>query len=108
MENSHPSSIAGHLVKGDLASLCRRCNVRRLDAFGSAVTGRFEAARSDVDFLVAFEPLAPAAYADAYFGLREGLERLFGREIDLVIEASLANPYFRRQVEAERQNSFVA
>ncbi|MGD0866664.1 MAG: hypothetical protein ABSA49_14015, partial [Rhizomicrobium sp.] len=58
--------------------------------------------------LAAFDPLAPAAYADAYFGLREGLERLFGREIDLVIEASLANPYFRRQVEAERQNSFVA
>ena len=54
-----------------------------------------------------FEPLAPAAYADAYFSLREGLEPLFGRDIDLVTEASLANPYFRQQAESERRNLFA-
>jgi predicted nucleotidyltransferase len=102
-----PDILNAQLAQGDLAGLCRRCNVRRLDLFGSAATGRFESARSDLDFLVIFEPLAPAAYADAYFGLREGLERLFGRDIDLVTEASLANPYFRYQVEAERRNLFA-
>jgi uncharacterized protein len=100
-------SLNTQLVQGDLPALCRQCNVRRLDLFGSAATGYFESARSDLDFLVAFEPLAPAAYADAYFGLREGLEKLFGRDIDLVTESSLANPYFRRQVDSERRNLFA-
>jgi predicted nucleotidyltransferase len=90
----------------ELPALCRRWKVRRLDLFGSATTGHFDAAMSDLDFLVDFEPLEPAAYARAYFGLREGLQVLFGREVDLVTQASLTNPYFRRRVESERRNLF--
>ncbi len=82
--------------------------MRRLDLFGSAVTERFDAARSDFDFLVAFEPLAPSAYADAFLGLRDGLESMLGRNVDLVTEASLANPNFRIPVESERCTIFVA
>lgn len=90
----------------ELAPLCRRCNVARLDLFGSAATAAFDPATSDLDFLVVFAPMPPVAYADAYFRLREGLERLFDREIDLVTEASLANPYFRRRVNSERRVLF--
>jgi predicted nucleotidyltransferase len=100
LEMSHRQST------GELPALCRRCGVRRLDLFGSAVTEKFDSARSDLDFLVAFESLAPAAYASAYFSLREGLESMFGREVDLVTEASLANPYFRTRVESERRTLF--
>ena len=96
-----------HPAKDDLSALCRRCGVQRLDLFGSAVTGRFDASKSDLDFLVSFEAMAPAVYADAYFELRDGLTALFGRDVDLVTEASLANPYFRTRVESERQNLFV-
>lgn len=43
-----------------LAALCRRFRVRRLDLFGSAAAaGGFDPARSDLDLLVAFEPMAP-------------------------------------------------
>ncbi len=94
------------LLQPDLAVLCRRCRVQRLDAFGSAVRTDFDPARSDLDFLVRFEPLPPAEYAGNYFALRDGLARLFGREIDLVTDVSLANPYFRARVESERQNLF--
>jgi predicted nucleotidyltransferase len=92
----------------DLVALCRRHKVRRLDLFGSAATGAFDPARSDLDFLVEFEPLEPVAYADAYFGLREGLEAMFGRKIDLITRASLKNPYFRQSVLAERRPLFEA
>ncbi len=78
-----------------LSALCNRYGVRRLDLVGSAASGRFDAAASDLDFLVDFEPMDPAAYADSYFGLREGLQSVFGREIDLVTEVSVANPFFR-------------
>lgn len=91
-----------------LPALCRRFGVRRLDLFGSAATGRFDPARSDLDFLVLFEHLPPGAYADAFFGLREGLEALFGRPVDLVTGAALGNPHFRRRVEAERRALFPA
>ncbi len=96
-------------VSTALPTLCRRFHVRRLYLFGSAATGRnFDPARSDLDFLVDFKPLTPAEYTDAYFGLREALEELSGRPIDLVTEPALENPYLRRQVEAERRLLFQA
>ena len=82
--------------------------MRRLDLFGSATHEGFDPARSDLDFLVEFEPLEPRAYAKAYFGLRKDLMALFDREVDLVTAPSLKNPYFREQVMAERRLLFEA
>ena len=89
-----------------LGDLCRQFHVHRLGLVGSAVTGGFDPQRSDLDLLVEFEPMPPGAYADAYFGLREQLEILFGRAIDLLTETALANPYLRRRIDAERQTLF--
>ena len=89
-----------------LPALCRRFHVRQLDLFGSAADGGFDPARSDLDFLVAFEELPNTVYADAYFGLHEGLAAQFGRAVDLVTEPALENPYLRRRIEAQRQRLF--
>jgi uncharacterized protein len=83
-----------------VAELCRRHSVRRLALFGSAVRADFDPTRSDLDFLVDFEPLPPAPHADAYFNLLADLEMLFDRPIDLVESAALRNPYRRREIEA--------
>ena len=91
---------------GVLSALCRRFHVRRLDLFGSGVGERYDPARSDLDFLVSFEELPSAAYADAYFGLRDALVALFQREVDLVTEPALQNPFLRRQIEAQRRQVF--
>ena len=91
-----------------LRSLCRRHRVRRLDLFGSAVTDRFDPAHSDLDMLVVFDDLPPGPYADAYFALKQGLESLYGRDVDLVTDAALQNPCFRRAVEAQRQALYAA
>jgi predicted nucleotidyltransferase len=98
--------IESHRV--ELAALSRQFHVRRLDVFGSAVTGRFDPDRSDLDFLVLFEPMPPADYSDSYFGLLAALSTLFRRDVDLLTEPSLANPYLRAQIEAERQTLFEA
>lgn len=87
----------------EVAALCRQTHARRLDAFGSVVRQDFDPATSDLDFLVEFADLPPTAYADAYFALKEGLEQLFHRPVDLVTPASLSNPFFRDRVLAERQ-----
>ena len=97
-----------HELGDQLQELCRRCRVKRLDLFGSAVTGRFESGRSDLDVLVEFEAMAPADYAKAYFDLREGLIGLFDRPIDLLTPAGLKNPYLRNRVESERRLIYAA
>ena len=91
----------------EVAALCRRAGARRLDVFGSAIRDDFDPASSDLDFLVEFDELPPKAYADAYFTLKESLERLFGRPVDLVTEASVENPYFRERINAERKSVYA-
>ena len=94
--------------QAEITELCRRFHVRRLDVFGSATTGRFDAAVSDLDFAVELELLPPVAYADAYFGLRDGLVALFERPVDLVTTSSIVNPYFRASLQATREPLYAA
>jgi predicted nucleotidyltransferase len=84
-------------------ALCERLHVRRLDLFGSAVRPDFDAQRSDLDFVVVFDELPPVEYADAFFALKEGLEKLFDRPVDLVVEQAIRNPHFKARIEQERQ-----
>ncbi|HEX3884542.1 MAG TPA: nucleotidyltransferase domain-containing protein [Stellaceae bacterium] len=107
-QDTTPASIALRSLDDEtLGELCRRYRVRRLDLFGSATGERFAPDRSDFDFLVSFEPMSPAHYATAYLGLREALERLSDRAVDLVTEAALANPYLRRNIDATKRPLFI-
>jgi predicted nucleotidyltransferase len=90
--------------KDAVVALCRRYRVQRLYIFGSAAEGRFDAQRSDLDFLVKMADREPTGrYADRILDLAEGLEQLFKRRVDLVTEESIRNPYFRQHVKASRQ-----
>src|SRR5437588_5411114 len=103
--------IYAEIVEANLPAvraLCRRFAVRRLDLFGSAVTGRFDPTRSDLDFLVEFEKPPAGGFRGPYFGLLEALETLFQRKIDLLTEGSLENPYRRRRIEAEKRTLYQA
>ena len=91
-----------------LKGLCRRYRVRSLFLFGSAARDDFDTGRSDVDLLVEFEALPPGGYADAYFGLRESLEALFGRDVDLVALSAVRNPYVRADIERTRALLYAA
>ena len=83
----------------ELEKLCVQYHVQRLDLFGSADTGDHRQGASDLDFLVEFQPLPAGAYGDAYFGLLEALETLFGDPVDLVVDSAIQNPFFRQRVE---------
>ncbi len=91
-----------------LEALCRRYGVRRLEVFGSAATGLAQSGESDLDFLVEFDPLPPGGYADAYFGLLESLEALYGRPVDLVVASAIRNPFFLQSVERTRTLLYAA
>lgn len=92
----------------EVARLCERHGVKALDLFGSATRADFDPDRSDLDFLVEFKPLAPNEHANAFFGLQEDLERLFGKPVDLIEIKPIRNPYFRQEVEATRVPIYAA
>lgn len=94
--------------RSELESLCRRFGVRRLELFGSAATGRDRPGETDLDFLVEFYAPPPGGYADAYFGLLESLEALFGRHVDLVVASAIRNPYFLEAVERTKTLLYAA
>jgi predicted nucleotidyltransferase len=94
--------------RAELAELCRRFHVRRLEVFGSAARPNFGPARSDVDFLVEFKPDGPLKALDQYFGLKEALEALFHRKVDLVEAGAVKNPYLRAGIDLSRETVYAA
>jgi predicted nucleotidyltransferase len=91
-----------------LKALCLQFGVKRLELFGSASDGQFDSERSDLDFLVVFDPSAAGSRADRYFGLLEALESLFSRPADLVELEAIRNPYFRESIERSRTLLYAA
>ena len=79
----------------DIDILCRRHKVAQLFAFGSVCTDKFNK-DSDIDFLVSFHKneIPAEDFADNYFDLIFAFEKLFDKEVDLVSEGALRNPYF--------------
>jgi uncharacterized protein len=92
----------------EIAELCRRFGVRRLELFGSAVRDDFDPARSDLDFVVEYQPGARLGALEAYFGLKEGLEGLLGRPVDLLEPGAVRNPYMKAEIESSRETVFAA
>lgn len=86
-----PLDMSGSLSRKSILSALqangdeiRRFGVRRLGLFGSVARGE-DTEQSDLDFLVEFESKS----FDSYMDLRDFLERLFGRRVDLVMAGAL-------------------
>jgi len=92
----------------ELQALCRQFGVRRLAVFGSAASGEFDPANSDIDFLLELSPPDGMSRLDAYFGLKEALEQLLGHPVELVDPSALENPYFAASVARTRHDLYAA
>ncbi len=102
MNNKISSKLA------QLNQICQHYRVIRIDLFGSATDETFDSESSDLDFLVQFSPMSPVEYADCFFGLREALENLFERSIDLVELTAIDNPYFLKAIASQRITLYAA
>jgi predicted nucleotidyltransferase len=92
----------------ELERLCVQHHVQRLDLFGSAAQGNFDPAHSDLAFLVELDDVPPGQRADRYFQLREDLQALFGRSVDLVVAKAVKNPFLRQSIERSRIPLYVS
>ncbi|GAA4829507.1 nucleotidyltransferase family protein [Garicola koreensis] len=86
---------------------CERYGVERLRIFGSVLTDRFAPDTSDVDFLVVFLPERENLFHD-YFDLKFELERIVGRDVDLVVERSVKNPFFKASAFGGAQDVYAS
>jgi uncharacterized protein len=85
-----------------IKDLCFKYNVKRLFAFGSVITDRFKS-DSDIDLIVDFKDVDLYDYADNYFDLKSSLENLFHREVDLLEDKAIKNPYFKKSIDTSKQ-----
>ncbi len=88
-------------IKPEIDRICRRLPVRRLGLFGSVLTQEFSPS-SDVDVLVDFDSGEDIDLFDKYFDLKEQLDGLFKRDVDLVVDKKFKNPVLRKSIERTR------
>jgi uncharacterized protein len=82
--------------------LCLKHKVARLFVFGSVLSGRFRKG-SDLDFVVDFQDIDLYDYADNYFDLKFSLEKIFKRNVDLLEDKAISNPYLRQSIDSSKQ-----
>ena len=93
----------------DIADLCRRAGVVRLDSFG-VMESMLAGPDSDLNILVRFDD-RPDNLFSRYFDLKEGLERILensGRGVALVEERAVKNPYRKKAINSDRMVIYEA
>ena len=88
-------------IKPEVEQICRRLPVKRLGLFGSALGENFSQI-SDVDVLVIFDSGENIDLFDKYFELKEQLEKIFKRKVDLVVDRKFKNPVLRESIDRTR------
>jgi len=89
-----------------IASFCDRWKITEFALFGSILRDDFRP-DSDVDVLVSFAPDEKWSLWDI-IAMKEELEKLFGREVDLVQKDCLRNPFRRYEILSTKQVIYAA
>lgn len=91
-----------------IAEICRRHGVKRLELFGSAARDDFYPQKSDIDFLVEFKSYDDPAIADHWFGLQEDLTSFLGHAVDLCSLRTAKDPLFLSVANRSRVGLYAA
>ena len=82
--------------------------VVKAELFGSAADGDFSSS-SDIDILVTFSEALPLLdYADNYFSLKDQLEHLLNRQVDLLSARSVKNAALLASINRTKQLLYAA
>jgi predicted nucleotidyltransferase len=84
-----------------LTQLCLSHGVRKLEVFGSILRDDFDADKSDVDIVVEFDPAVASSFTN-FLSLKEELEALFGRAVDLIELRAVRNRRLRHYIERSK------
>lgn len=87
--------------KEKLIKLCEKHKVQELCFFGSVLTDKFNK-DSDIDIIVIFDNVELNQYFINYMSLKEKLEILFNRDVDLLEKNAIKNPIFKKIIERDQ------
>jgi predicted nucleotidyltransferase len=92
-----------------IARFCRKWNIHELALFGSVLTEEFRS-DSDVDVLITFSDPKPdlGPWGERLDTMREELEAMFGRRVDLVEKKLVRNPFRRHHILTTRRIIYAA
>lgn len=85
----------------EIAALCRRFGVRRLELFGSAARGDIDSETSDFDFFYESDG-SNDQLLRRFVGLGDALEALLGRPVDFLSEQRRTNAYPWASIDRDR------
>lgn len=81
-----------------ISEACSTNQVKKLFAFGSVTRNELND-QSDIDLVVDLEDQDPLRYADCYFNLKETLEHVLKRHVDLLEYKAIRNPVLRQEID---------
>ena len=90
----------------DIKDLCLTNKVKTLYVFGSVLTNNFTE-KSDIDLVVDIDVEDPLEYADFYFNLKFSLQDLLKRQIDLLENKAIRNPYIKENIERSKSLIYI-
>lgn len=90
------TTLNQHIDK--IREACRINKVKSLFAFGSVTRNELKA-NSDIDLIVEISESDPLSYSDHYFDLKEKLENVFNRPIDLLEAKAIRNPFLKAEID---------
>jgi len=95
-------AIKDEIIKNlpDFKNICENHQVKYLYAFGSAVGGKFDNEKSDIDLLVEVDD--PDPRGEKLLSLWDTLESLLKRKVDLLTSSSIRNPFLRKSIAANK------
>ena len=88
----------------EIIDLCKKHKVKTLYLFGSATDAKYFNEKSDVDFLYEYDKkkIKELDYADNYFDFLFSLKKILKRNVDLMPNEKLKNPYLLKQINSEK------
>jgi len=82
--------------KKSVEAIARKWKIKELAVFGSVLGDNFNE-ESDVDILIQFESETRYNLFD-FVDLKDELEGIFGRSVDLVEKSGIRNPFRRKEI----------
>jgi len=90
-----------HISQCDLEKiqeLCKQNKVKSLFAFGSVTRPDFNES-SDIDLVVDIDEMDPFSYTDLYFNVKNRLEEILKRQVDLLEARAIRNHIFKQELD---------
>jgi predicted nucleotidyltransferase len=89
--------------KQKLIALFKKNKVKKAYVFGSVLNSSFNE-NSDIDLIIDFESnLQPLEKGELWWNLYEDLKKLFNKEVDIINESKIKNPYFLQEINSTKE-----